>query len=63
MMGRGKGPHHSRKHGESAIAVVGLDHLFITRARYKKRPELEEFADDAGNAALAIACQAGKLIK
>ena len=63
IMGRGRGPHHARRHGESAVAVVGLDYFFITRAGITKRPELEEFPkDDAGNAALAIAREAGELI-
>ena len=64
IMGRGKGPHHSRRHGESAVAIVGLDYFFITRAGVKTRLELEEFPqDDAGEAALAVAREAGELIK
>ena len=64
IMGRGRGPHHSRRLGESAVAIVGLDYFFVTRSGIKTRPELEDYPDnDAGNAALAIAREAGELIK
>jgi len=64
IMGRGRGPHHSRRLGESAVAIVGLDYFFVTRSGVKTRPELEDYPDnDAGNAALAIAREAGELIK
>ena len=40
IMGRGRGPHHTSRHGASAVAVVGLDYFFITRSGVKTRLKL-----------------------
>ena len=61
-MGRARGTPHAPS-GGSAIAIIGLDYFFITRAGVKKLSELDFPATEEGRVGLEISCTAGEIIK
>ena len=62
MMGRARGTPHAPS-GGSAIAIIGLDYFFITRAGVKKLSELDFPATEEGCAGLEISRTAGEIVK
>ncbi len=62
ILGRGRGLQHRRGHG-SCVPIIGMDYFFITEKGVKKRDELEQAQDEAGNKELDEARARGDIVK
>ena len=62
-MGRGRGSPHGRSNHHARTAVVGIDHFFITRGGLKRRSEMDQASDEAGDAEIETVRKAGELIR